>query len=212
MQRQFFEPALCTSTGQVEAICGSFPYAEQEGWRMLRRVLFYLPFIAAFYLIWKLISALQHHGATYDRDGVHRILVLLGTLALGPVLLVNVFLKAFSGRPRPFQTELFGGEMPFVPAGAFHGICQSNCSFVSGEAAGGSWLLCFILFLPAPLQRAIFPAVAVLSIMGASMRIAFGRHFLSDVALGWLSTLVIFIALCAIYGWPLSPKSRDGRK
>ena len=39
------------------------------------------------------------------------------TLALGPGLLVNGLIKEHSHRPRPFQTQDFGGEWQFRPFG-----------------------------------------------------------------------------------------------
>lgn len=204
LQHLFFKPSACDLSSVANQVCGEFPYADKTLYVVLRRLFYYLPFAAAFFLLWRLVLALQHHGATYDRAFVHRMLILLATLALGPVLFVNVLLKEFSGRPRPYQTELFGGDSPFVAAGDFSGLCRANCSFVSGEAAGGSWLLCFILLLPPPIRNAVLPAILSLSLVSAAMRVAFGRHFLSDVMLGWLSTLVIFTVLCAAYGWPWS--------
>jgi membrane-associated phospholipid phosphatase len=38
------------------------------------------------------------------------------------------------------------------------------------------------------------------------MRLSFGAHYLSDIVLGWLSSLVVFAALLALSGWPAAPK------
>ncbi len=40
-------------------------------------------------------------------------LYLLASLALGPGLVVNAIFKSWSGRPRPIQTDLFGGDWSF---------------------------------------------------------------------------------------------------
>ena len=57
------------------------------------------------------------------------------TLALGPGLLVNGLIKEHSHRPRPFQTQDFGGPWQFRPFGDFDGQCTTDCSFVSGETS-----------------------------------------------------------------------------
>lgn len=212
LQRTFFREKPCLPPALPDAVCGMFPLAKSETFALLRETLMMIPYIVAVLVVALLIDALWNRYGRYDRDDVHRIGVVLGTLAFGPVLLVNCYLKALSGRPRPDQTWLFGGNLPFAPAGSFTGLCHSNCSFVSGEAAGSSWLLCVLFLLPSRLRNALLPITFVISATGTFMRVSFGRHFLSDALLGWLSTLVIFVGLCAIFGWPLSPKSRDGRK
>lgn len=89
------------------------------------------------------------------------------------------------------QTDIFGGTLHFVEAGSLAGKCVSNCSFVSGEAASAGWLLCLLLFVPKSLRYALVPPVAAISILTPAMRLSFGAHYLSDVVLGWLSSLVV---------------------
>ncbi|PTW63492.1 membrane-associated PAP2 superfamily phosphatase [Breoghania corrubedonensis] len=112
-------------------------------------------------------------------------LFLLITLALGPGLMANGILKATSGRPRPRNVELFGGDLPYVPVWRFTDYCQSNCSFVSGEGSSGAWLVAFALALPLTWRRpAAFVAVAIGAMVSLN-RVAFGGHFLSDTLLAW---------------------------
>ena len=121
-------------------------------------------------------------------------LFLLITLALGPGLLANGILKATSGRPRPRNVEMFGGDLPYVPVWRFTDYCQSNCSFVSGEGSSGVWLLAFALALPFTWRR---PATYVALALGAMVsinRVAFGGHFLSDTLMAWcLNGLLILL-------------------
>ncbi|MEN9895310.1 MAG: hypothetical protein RIR97_1162, partial [Pseudomonadota bacterium] len=58
--------------------------------------------------------------------------LLLASWVICTGLIVNLLLKAHSGRPRPVNTDLFGGTEMFMAAGSFGGSCQSNCSFISG--------------------------------------------------------------------------------
>lgn len=194
----FFVPAQCLAFAKPSQICGSFPYSDDPHMRFLREVFFQLPYIVAAILCWMLAHCWQQHGATFKTLRARNLKVALGSLLLGPVLVVNLWLKAFSGRPRPRQTDLFGGTLDFVHAGSFAGKCVSNCSFVSGEAAAAGWLFCLIFIIPQPARTALAPPIAVVSILIPALRVAFGGHYLSDAVLGWLSSLVIFSALLAL--------------
>ena len=117
--------------------------------------------------------------------------LMLVSLLLGPYVLVNLLIKEFSGRPRPYQTDIFGGDMVFMPAGSFGGECARNCSFVSGEGAAAGWLFCLILLLPSRNRLLLVPLILFGSLFTPALRVAFGGHYLSDVILGWLSSLVV---------------------
>ncbi|SHG31500.1 Membrane-associated enzyme, PAP2 (acid phosphatase) superfamily [Kaistia soli DSM 19436] len=132
---------------------------------------------------------------------------LLASLALGPGLVVNALFKTFSGRPRPYQTDLFGGAWTFEPAWHFGGACVSNCSFISGEASTAIWLLAPVLLLPRELRLPVGIPVALTGLALSLNRIAFGGHYLSDVMLSWGVTLAIVLVLHRlIVVSPLGPR------
>lgn len=195
----FFEPAACPEGTAQGFVCGDFPYSMDRLFVFLRKVLFYAPSAAAVVVVIALIRALQHHGATYEPRKVRRYGVALIAFLLGPYALVNLLLKSFSGRPRPHQTDLFGGELPFMPAGSFAGQCENNCSFVSGEAAGAGWLICLIPLLPQRLRLVMAPGIIAVSVVTPALRFSFGGHYLSDVMLGWLSSPVVFLLVVAVF-------------
>ena len=194
----FFQQRDCLASARPDQICGFFPYSSDTHMQMLREIFFQLPYIIAAILVWMLLQCWQHHGATFNRLRARNLKIALGSLLLGPVLVVNLWLKAFSGRPRPRLTDLFGGTLDFVHAGSFAGKCVSNCSFISGEAAAAGWLFCLIFLIPQPLRSAAALPIAAVSLLIPALRVAFGRHYLSDAVLGWLSSLVIFAALLAL--------------
>lgn len=193
----FFTLMECPSQPAPGQVCGHFLYQSHGILRFLRLVLFYLPGSTAALLIVLLLRAIWLHGAGFWMTKARNLALALIALVLGPYLLVNVVLKSVSGRPRPYETDLFAGHLPFVPAGSFSGACQDNCSFVSGEAAGAGWVACLIPLLPAWLRPILGPPIIVVSLVTPALRIAFGGHFLSDVTLGWLSSVVIFCAVFA---------------
>ncbi len=121
--------------------------------------------------------------------------VTLLAVLLGPGLLVNGILKAYMGRPRPLQTILFGGKAEFVPAWTYSKGCAANCSFVSGEASFGLFLIIFAFWFTGPAR---WLALIVLGLFGVAMsinRMAFGAHFLSDVLLAWCFTALVILLI-----------------
>ena len=122
----------------------------------------------------------------------------IAALLVGPGLVVNVVLKEYWGRPRPASTDLFGGTLPFVPAGEWSNACPGNCSFVSGEASSIFWLICLIPLWPQRQRGKAGLAVCAIALLAAGLRVAFGGHYFSDVVLGGLSTLIVFAALATL--------------
>lgn len=113
---------------------------------------------------------------------------------LGPGLLVNVLLKEYWGRPRPADTTLFGGAEAFVAALVPGGACVSNCSFVSGEASGAAaFAICMAAILRARGRATALTdgALVALVALSAGLRVAMGRHFVSDVVLAVLFVLLV---------------------
>ncbi len=112
-------------------------------------------------------------------------------MALGPGIAVNAAIKPFWGRARPADTTLFGGHDTFTPALLPTDQCSWGCSFVSGEAAGAAGLAIVVGVLIwqvlAPRTRSILVVgLGAFVVLASGLRIAMGRHFLSDVVFGWL--------------------------
>ncbi len=138
--------------------------------------------------------ALRRLGAIRRAPSGRAMIFLLTTLALGPGLVANVLLKDNSHRPRPEQSAQFGGKWAFRPYYAFDGACANNCSFVSGEAATAFWTVAPALLAPPTLRPYAVGAALVFGLAVSALRMAFGGHYLSDVTLGALLTLLIVLA------------------
>ena len=139
------------------------------------------------------------------------VIFLIATIAIGPGLIVNLGLKDHWGRPRPYQTQDFNGPDPFMPWYDPHGACKRNCSFVSGEASTGFWMVAPASLLP-PTWRV--PAIVAAFVFGAGaslLRLAFGGHYLSDVLLGGLFTLILIEAARRLI-WPRGRRSAAPRR
>lgn len=128
--------------------------------------------------------------------GAGRAWFLLGGLGLASGLVVNMVLKGFWGRPRPVQTDLFGGEAPYAVVWRITDGCQANCSFVSGEASSAAWMVCAVaLLVPAAHRVWAVPATAAYALALSLNRVAFGGHYLSDVVLSWALTALVLAGL-----------------
>lgn len=116
---------------------------------------------------------------------------LLSSLLIGPGLLTNSLFKDHWHRARPSQIDLFGGSAHYTPPFMITDQCDRNCSFVSGHAAMGFWVIAFAFLVPRPWRgRAILAALAFGSVVGA-VRIIQGGHFLSDVV--YAAALVVAV-------------------
>ncbi len=116
-----------------------------------------------------------------------RVWVFIVVLSVsGPGLLVNGVLKSFWGRARPREITEFGGSAAYSAPFQIVDACQSNCSFVSGEAAGAAVVGLSLVILahgtrsPA-LRAAALVAGPAVAVVVAALRVAVGAHFLSDV-------------------------------
>jgi lipid A 4'-phosphatase len=125
-------------------------------------------------------------------DG-RRVIYLFLVLIIGAGLIVNLALKDNFGRARPRDIAEFGGIQPFTPPFVMVDNCSKNCSFASGEGAGGF----FALALAAALSRrrtALALAVAFGTLVSVC-RIASGAHFLSDTVVSFFVMLILTDAL-----------------
>jgi lipid A 4'-phosphatase len=138
------------------------------------------------------LYALRRAGiATPYAPSGRALIFLVATMAIGPGVIVNLGMKDHLHRPRPVQTQDFGGADEFRPWYRFDGACSKNCSFVSGEAAEAFWMVAPATLAP-PSWRGLAIAGALLFGIAASLlRMAFGGHYLSDVVLAAAIMLLI---------------------
>jgi lipid A 4'-phosphatase len=129
-------------------------------------------------------------------------LFLIVTLALGPGVLTNVFLKGHSARMRPVDVVELGGKERFTPWWDPRGDCPDNCSFVAGEASGGFWTLAPAALMPPQWRPLAYAAALAFGSALGLLRMAAGGHFFTDVVFaGVLMYLLIWIIHGLIYRW-----------
>ena len=123
------------------------------------------------------------------------IVFLLVTLALSAGILTNLTFKSYWGRPRPVVVTQFNGDRTFVPWWDPRGGCGRNCSFFSGEGATAFWTYAPAALAPPAWRPLAYAAATLFGIITSLLRMAFGGHFFTDVAMAGLVTfLVIWLA------------------
>jgi lipid A 4'-phosphatase len=157
---------------------------------------FALPSIGA--LIWKAIRPdrpLLVKGRT--------IVFLLATIIMSAGVLTNLTFKSYWGRPRPVVVTQFNGAQPFVPWWDPRGSCGKNCSFFSGEGATAFWTYAPAALAPPAWRPLAYAGATLFGVVTSGLRMAFGGHFFTDVAIaGLVSFLVIWLAYALLYRWP----------
>lgn len=139
------------------------------------------------------------------------VVFLLFTMLMAAGILTNFTLKTFWGRPRPVAVTQFNGTLPFVPWWDPEGRCRRNCSFVSGEGATAFWVLAPAALAPPAWRPLAYTGAVVFGAATSGLRVAFGGHFFTDVALaGLLTFLTIWLAHGFIYRWA-STRFSDAR-
>ena len=127
------------------------------------------------------------------------VVFLLVTMLLSAGILTNL---TFKSRPRPVVVTQFNGPQEFVAWWDPRGSCARNCSFFSGEGATAFWTFAPAALTPPQWRPLAYAAATLFGTATSVLRMAFGGHFFTDVAIAGLVTfLVIWFAYAWIYRW-----------
>jgi lipid A 4'-phosphatase len=121
-------------------------------------------------------------------DG-RRVVYLFLVLVVGAGVIVNVVLKDNLGRARPRDVTEFGGSKLYTPPFVVSRECDKNCSFSSGEAAGGFFTLALALALSR--RRRVFVSALGFGVFVSFCRVASGAHFFSDTVVSFFVMLIV---------------------
>ncbi|NUB43072.1 phosphatase PAP2 family protein [Fertoebacter nigrum] len=180
-----------------------FPLAAHPGLGALRYLLWNLTLLAPLVALagWCIALMLNRQARVLPRVWGFA----LACFVTGPVLVADTLFKSHWGRARPADVAEFGGMLPFTPPFEMAGNCARNCSFVSGEGAGIA-MLAFVIgvlgwhLVPRPLRRRFALGLLVLAVIGGGLRVATGRHFLSDVVFAWFFMGFVVLVLYRAMG------------
>lgn len=121
-------------------------------------------------------------------DG-RRVLFVILVLAIGAGFIVNFALKDQFGRARPRDVAEFGGTKQFTAAFRVSDQCKTNCSFSSGDAAGGFFSLALVMAMTR--RRAAWLAGISFGVFNSIARISAGAHFFSDTVVSFFIMLLV---------------------
>ncbi len=182
-----------------------FPLSVDYSANLIRRIANWIPYLllapAALVLLRKLIFP-----ALPMPMPPSVVLFLVGSFLLGPGLTSNLLLKENWGRPRPNFVQQFAGTEPFQPWWHPSSACTRNCSFVSGEASQAYWTVAPASLAPPQVRPFAIGGAVVFGTAVGALRIAFGRHFVTDVVFAGVITIVI---VAALYRLLLDPIRRN---
>ncbi|MBI5128139.1 MAG: phosphatase PAP2 family protein [Rhodopseudomonas palustris] len=136
---------------------------------------------------------------------------LLISIILAAGILTNLTFKSHWGRPRPAAVAEFNGPWPFKAWWDPSGACPKNCSFFSGEGATAYWTFAPAALTPPSVRPFAYAAAFTFGTVTSGLRMAFGGHFFTDVAIAGLVTfLVIWLLYALIYRWAWSRTTDAG--
>ena len=155
-----------------------------------------IPIILIYILVFPLLSKYMSNIFFGYRFSINEILLIWFSQILSLIVIVNLLFKNLWGRSRPGDILEFGGKDIFTPWYKIGEVCQTNCSFVSGDASVGFGII--ILYL---ITKNIFflHASLICGIGLGIIRIMAGGHFLSDILFAALLVFLFNIIFFQIY-------------
>ena len=187
-------------SGKLDIMVSSWFYTAEKGFylkdnlflQFIRKGLpeIILGFTALLVLVW-LVSKVKKKCWFGISNKV--IAFIVSSLAIATGLVVNGIFKEFWGRARPSQIEMFGGDKIFTPPVVIANQCESNCSFMSGHASLGFWVICFALLAPEKWRKTAIATAFVFGCIVSFARIAQGGHFFSEVFFAATTTIIITV-------------------
>ena len=163
---------------------------------IFRKVL--LPILLAYMLIVPIISYVFKIDKVYfgHKFLAKEIFFIWFSQIVTMLIFVNLILKNFWGRARPGDVVGLGGVDYFTPWYEYSVSCNTNCSFVSGDASVGFSVI--ILYLIT--KNIVFFYISIVSGMVIGLvRIIEGGHFLSDVLFAGIVIIILNSLLFALY-------------
>lgn len=171
-----------------------FPLSINYEWNIVRRFANWVPFLLMLPAILALLRKLVFPSRPMA-VAPSVVLFLIGSFVIGPGLTSNLLLKENWGRPRPNSVQQFAGTATFQPWWRPSGACTRNCSFVSGEASQAFWAVAPASLAPPQWRPAALGAAVIFGASVGTLRVVFGRHFMSDIVFSGVLTIVIVMLL-----------------
>ena len=112
------------------------------------------------------------------------------------LIFVNLILKNLWGRARPSDILEFGGSDVFTPWYVISSSCNSNCSFVSGDASVGFSII--VLYFITKKIFFIYLSLFFGLVLGL-VRILAGGHYFSDIVFAGIFVVLLNVIIFYFY-------------
>jgi len=157
-----------------------------------------LPLIVIYILILPIVGRFTKIEKIFFnyRFSLREIFLLWISQIICVLIFVNLVLKNFWGRARPNDVMELGGKEAFSPWFEISNACETNCSFVSGDASVGFSII--ILYLITKKIVFLYTSVVIGFVFGL-IRIMAGGHFLSDIFFAGIFIVILNIILFDLY-------------
>ncbi len=183
---------------------GKFILRGEEFWSFTRRFTMWAYGIVYVMMVFGLVHSLRVRKPVWTLYPTQWFYLVACSL-VGPLLVTNLILKTYIGRPRPRSVTEYGGSLDFVPVLEAGGKCVENCSFVSGEVSSMVMIFAALMFASLKWRKVfallLFPAWA----FSAFLRVGQGAHFPSDTFFAGIFMIVIAAGLYRLI--VLSPRN-----
>ena len=143
-------------------------------------------FLLFFPIIIKFSNYLKNKFRAYDFKIMDIFFIWISALIVSGV--VSAVLKNLWGRARPVDTTIFDGDKIFTPWTYYSTQCLDNCSFVSGDASVGFFIVCYYYITK---NNKFFYFSIVAGMFIGIVRIGAGAHFLSDILMSFVVVNII---------------------
>ncbi len=201
----FFSCVFVTAGPSLDLYVSSFFYKGESQFELqsfdLTSILFrdiLLPLILIYILILPIVGLFLKINKIFFnyKFSIKEIGLLWITQIISILIFVNLILKNFWGRARPNDVVELGGKESFSPWFKITNACETNCSFVSGDASVGFSII--ILYLITKKTIFLYGSFVVGLVLGL-IRIIAGGHFLSDIFFAGFFTVIVNILLFELY-------------
>ena len=159
---------------------------------------FLLPLLIFYILILPIFSRfIRIHKVYFGyKFSIKEIFLIWVTQILSILIFINLILKDLWGRARPGDITHFGGKEMFTPWFELSSACDSNCSFVSGDASVGFSII-VLYFIT---KNILFFYLSIMfGVLLGFIRIIAGGHFLSDILFAGIFILIINLLIFKLY-------------
>ncbi len=159
---------------------------------------FLLPLLIFYILILPIFSRfIRIHKVYFGyKFSIKEIFLIWITQILSILIFINLILKDLWGRARPGDITHFGGKEIFTPWFELSSACDSNCSFVSGDASVGFSII-VLYFITKNIL--FFYLSIIFGVLLGFIRIIAGGHFLSDILFAGIFILIINLLIFKLY-------------